>query len=59
MEEDEESMKGGQSEILIDKKDTVKVLEQNRATIYKSRFKGLARSASKNKDESIPKTNQK
>jgi hypothetical protein len=58
VEEDEESMKG-QSEVLIDKKDTVKILEQNRSTIYKSRFKGLARSASKNKDESVPKTSQK
>jgi hypothetical protein len=48
------------SESMLDKKEPSTIEHQNR-TIYKNRFnKGLARSASKNKEgDSVPKSSQK
>lgn len=61
---DEENAKthlGGMSESMIDKKEPGHTIEHQNRTIYKNRFnnKGLVRSASKNKDDSVPKSNQK
>ena len=52
---------GGMSESMLEKKEgpNISTESQNR-TIYKNRFgKGLVRSASKNKDDSVPKSSQK
>lgn len=48
------------SESMIDKKETSHTIEHQNRTIYKNRFnKGLVRSASKNKDDSVPKSSHK
>ena len=45
---------------MLDKKEPPNTIENPSRTIYKNRFnKGLVRSASKNKDDSVPKSSQK
>lgn len=59
---DEENAKthlGGMSESMLESKKEHTEQSQNR-TIYKNRFnKAMVRSASKNKDDSMPKSSQK
>ncbi len=63
VEEDEEAHKsqvGGFSESMIEKPEVPISIDHQSRTIYKNRFgKGLVRSASKNKDDSVPKSSQK
>ena len=59
-EENAKSHIGGMSESMLDKKEPTNAIENPSRTIYKNRFnKGLVRSASKNKDDSVPKSSQK
>jgi hypothetical protein len=45
---------------MLEKPETTIFNESQSRTVYKNRFgKGLVRSASKNKDDSVPKSNQK
>lgn len=54
------SQLGGMSESMIEKPESTSDHQHQNRTIYKNRFgKSLVRSASKNKDESIPKNSQK
>lgn len=62
VEEDEERnvKTAGMSQSIIEKHEPNNFIEPANKTIYKNRFsKGLVRSASKNKDDSIPKSTQK
>lgn len=64
VEEDEclhKSQLGGLSESLIEKPESISLIDPQNRTIYKNRFgkASLVRSASKNKEDSIPKSSHK